>query len=152
MSKAKVTDLEKHIGFWMRFVSNHVSGSFAKRLESHRVTVAEWVALRSLYTREPCSLSELAEEMGMDRGAASRLVERLFKKKLASRVVDPEDRRYVTLELSEAGRSLVPKLAKEADKNDEFFFKQLSASDRAQLLKILQNLVAHHGLKEKPTE
>lgn len=152
MSKKTTRDLEYHIGFWLRFVSNHVSGSFAKRLEQYRVTVAEWVALRSLYTHEPCSLSELAVGMGLDRGAASRLVERLLKKKLATRVMDAEDRRYVTLALTEQGKTLVPKLADEADANDDYFFKHLPKKDRVHLIETLKQLVAHHALKQKPTE
>ena len=100
MTKAKVSDLEYHIGFWLRFVSNHVSFSFRDRIAELGVTVAEWVALRSIHNRAPCTLGELSEQIGIDLGATSRLVERLIKKKLASRKVSKKDRRYVTLDLS----------------------------------------------------
>src|SRR5690606_8083500 len=98
----------------------HVSFSFRDRIAAHNVTVAEWVALRSLYNRAPCTLGELSEQIGIDLGATSRLVERLIKKKLASRKASPEDRRYITLDLSPAGKKLIPKLAREADLNDAY--------------------------------
>ncbi|MEI9903207.1 MAG: hypothetical protein WDN06_03970 [Asticcacaulis sp.] len=41
--------LEAHLGYWMRFVSNHVSQAFARKVEAHGVTVAEWVVLRELF-------------------------------------------------------------------------------------------------------
>lgn len=151
MKDIKTSDLEYHIGYWMRFVSNHVSFSFRDRLMKYKITVAEWVALRSLYNRAPCTLGELSEQIGIDLGATSRLVERLIKKKLASRKSSQQDRRFVTLELSPSGKKLIPKLAKEADKNDSHFFDCLNKHDKDQLLRILQVLVKTHGLTEKPT-
>lgn len=151
MKNTPISDLEYHIGYWMRFVSNHVSFSFRDRLAKHKVTVAEWVALRSLYNRAPCTLGELSEQIGIDLGATSRLVERLMKKKLASRQVSSRDRRFVTLELSSSGKKLVSKLAEQADENDAFFFDCLSKQDKDHLLRILQSLVKTHKLTEKPT-
>jgi hypothetical protein len=37
-SNPQVSPLKSHIGFWLRFVSNHISLSFAGRLESSGVT------------------------------------------------------------------------------------------------------------------
>jgi DNA-binding MarR family transcriptional regulator len=146
-----IPDLEAHLGYWLRFVSNHVSGAFRDRCVALGVTVAEWVALRSLHQRAPCGLGELAGQMGIDAGATSRLVERLIRKKLALRRPAPTDRRAVTLELSAAGRKLVGQLAHQADLNDATFFEALPAQQRAELLRILKSLVKAHGLTEKPT-
>jgi DNA-binding MarR family transcriptional regulator len=151
MANDKASDLEYHIGYWLRFVSNHVSFSFRDRIAKLGVTVAEWVALRSLYNRAPCSLNELAEQMGIDAGAASRLVERLIQKKLAVRQPSAEDRRFVRMDLSPAGKKLIPKIAAQADLNDAAFFDALSKEDKNHLLRIMKNIVEKHGLKEKPT-
>lgn len=145
------SELEYHLGYWLRFVSNHVSYSFRDRIAKHGVTVAEWVALRSLYNRAPCTLTELAEQIGIDAGATSRLVERLIRKRLASRKTAARDRRSVTLDLSSSGRALIPKLAREADRNDEAFFDPLPNADKNHLLRIMKDLVRIHGLTEKPT-
>lgn len=149
--KDKTSDLEYHIGFWLRFVSNHVSFSFRDRISRLDITVAEWVALRSLYNRAPCSLKELADQMGVDAGATSRLVERLIIKKLALREPSATDRRFVNLNLSPAGKKLIPKIAAEADSNDDAFFGELSKEDKNHLLRIMKGLVEKHRLKEKPT-
>jgi DNA-binding MarR family transcriptional regulator len=151
MDNTKISDLEYHVGFWLRFVSNHVSFSFRDRIAKLGVTVAEWVALRSLYNRAPCTLGELSDQIGIDLGATSRLVERLIKKKLASRKASKEDRRYVTLELSSTGKKLIPQIADEADQNDSVFFECLSKTDKDHLLRIMKSLVETHKLKEKPT-
>ena len=40
-----ISSLESHIGFWLRFVSNHVSNRFALLVEKEGVSISEWVAL-----------------------------------------------------------------------------------------------------------
>ena len=151
MKNEKTSDLEYHLGYWLRFVSNHVSGSFRERIANYDVTVAEWVALRSLWNKGPCTLNDVAKQIGIDAGATSRLIERLIQKKLATRRVGATDRRSVSIDLTAAGKALVPKLAKEADKNDDYFFDPLSKQDKDHLLRIMKNLVKTHNLTEKPT-
>lgn len=143
-------DLEYHVGFWLRHVSNHVSGAFQRRLDSYGVTVAEWVTLRSIYALGACSLSQLAERMGSDASTVSRLVERVLRKGLAARTHAQSDRRTVRIELTKAGKALVPKLSREADANDELHFGHLSRNQRKSLVDLMQELVRKHGWTDKP--
>ncbi|MFO0919203.1 MAG: helix-turn-helix domain-containing protein [Planctomycetaceae bacterium] len=69
--------LETHAGYWLRYVSNHVSHAFAKKVEAQGVTVAEWVLLRQMFDTPAANPSQLAAAIGMTRGAISKLVERL---------------------------------------------------------------------------
>jgi DNA-binding MarR family transcriptional regulator len=144
--------LESHLGYWMRFVSNHVSGSFREKAEARGVTVAEWVALRTLFHLGDAGLGEVAAAMGADPGAASRLVDRLAKKGLARRERGKADRRAVSIALTAEGRDLVPRVARDADRNDAAFFGSLSGRDRAHLRRILAALVDLNGLTAKPLE
>lgn len=144
--------LETHLGYWMRFVSNHVSGAFRERVEARGVTVAEWVALRSLHVLGAASLGELAAQMGDDTGAASRLAQKLVKKGLMRRAPSPRDRRGVRLELTASGRALIARLAEDADRNEAVFFDALSKKDRAELRRLLMALVEVNGLTRKPLE
>lgn len=144
--------LEAHLGYWLRFVSNHVSHAFARKLEDRGVTVAEWALLRRLLDVERLAPSHLAERMGMTRGAISKLAERLVAKKLIVRAADPDDGRGQTLSLTPVGRELTPELAAVADQNDAEFFGDLTLDDRATLLRILSTIVARRGLKSEPIE
>jgi DNA-binding MarR family transcriptional regulator len=151
-SSAAVSDLKKHVGFWLRFVSNHVSHAFARKLLASGVTVAEWVVLREMYDREEMSPSVLAERTGMTRGAASKLVDRLVGKELVTRKDRTDDRRFQDIALTPAGRRLVPSLAALADQNDEEFFHTLSAKERELLIATLKKLVHARKLHKLPTE
>lgn len=136
----------------MRFVSNHVSQAFARKLLASGVTAAEWVVLRQMYDTDGMPPSMLAEQIGMTRGAASRLIERLVAKKLMSRQGRGDDRRYQDIALTAAGRRLVPALSAVADANDNEFFTILSSREHQALLATLKKLVQAHSLRRIPTE
>ena len=147
-----VSDLKKHVGFWLRFVSNHVSHAFARKLLASGVTVAEWVVVREMFDDEETSPGVLAERIGMTRGGVSKLVDRLVGKKLVIRRDRSDDRRFQSIALTAAGRRQIPQLATLADQNDEEFFHPLSAGERAALIVTMKKLVEAHGLHTLPTE
>lgn len=151
-STRSASDLTAHLGYWLRYVSNHVSQTFARKVEAHGVTVAEWVLMRQLLDEKALAPSRLAERMGMTRGAISKLAERLIAKTMLVRAADPEDGRAQTLSLTPIGRALVPELAALADANDAEFFDHLAPKDRAALLRILREIVERRGLKSLPVD
>ena len=151
-STTSASDLSAHVGYWLRYVSNHVSQAFARKVEAHGVTVAEWVLMRQLLEEEALAPSHLADRMGMTRGAISKLADRLIAKSMLVRAADPEDGRAQTLALTSAGRALVPKLAALADANDAEFFGHLRSKDRAALLRILREIVEQRGFKSLPVD
>jgi DNA-binding MarR family transcriptional regulator len=152
LQKRPASPLYAHVGFWLRFVSNHVSQGFAQKVEARGITVAEWALLRALYDGDAQPPSALAEVMGMTRGAITKLADRLIEKELVTRTQDKEDRRWQALALTAAGRALVPKLAALADRNDAEFFGHLKASERAALIAAMKDIVRRRGLKTIPTE
>lgn len=151
-TRAKISPLEAHLGYWLRFVSNHVSHAFSVKLQVRDVTVAEWVILRELYEQDAMPPSELAERIGMTRGAISKLAERLAAKSLLDKAGNKNDRRYQSLSLTAAGRTLVPKLAALADQNDAEFFEHLKPAQRAALEDMMKDIVKRRGLRAVPTD
>jgi DNA-binding MarR family transcriptional regulator len=144
--------LEDHVGYWLRFVSNHVSARFQRLVEAEGVSVSEWVALRQLYGAEVTSAAALMASLGMTKGAISKLVDRLEHKGYARRLPEPEDARAQRIALSRAGRALVPRLARLADENDAHFFAALSPKARRSLKATLIGIAEEHGLKRVPTD
>lgn len=150
-SKIEPSKLESHIGYRLRVVSNAVSHSFARKLATSDVTVAEWVVLREMYSaNEKTSPSVVAEMTGLTRGAVSKLIERLLQKGLVNREEASGDRRFQEIKLTDKARKRIPKLANIADENDESFFSDLTTSERSALIKILVKLAKYHQLNTKP--
>ena len=149
---ARISDLDAHLGYWLRFVSNHVSQAFAGRLQGKGVTVAEWVAMRRLFGEGGVAPSLLADRIGMTRGAITKLADRLIDKELVIRRADPQDGRAQTLALTARGRALVPELAALADDNDTQFFRPLTVQERRVLRQLLERLVEQNELKVGPVD
>jgi DNA-binding MarR family transcriptional regulator len=147
-----VAEFEVHVGYWLRFVSNHVSHAFKRKVEGRGVTVAEWVVLRAVFDAGPITPSALATLLGMTRGAVSKLVERLRQKKLLDRRSSSVDRRFQSLTLTAAGRKLVPVLAALADENDREFFGHLGRDVRKGFTDLLRDIVRRHEWKELPVD
>ena|SRR5580698_2545620 len=147
-----VSPLDAHLGYWLRFVSNHVSHAFSQKIAARDVTVAEWVLMRELYKHASIAPSRLAADLHMSRGAISKLVDRLTVKNLVAKAQGERDRRYQDVALTSDGRALVPELAALADKNDAEFFGHLSASERSVMETILKEIVRRRGMTNLPIE
>lgn len=149
---AAARPLDAHLGYWLRLVSNHVSQGFARKVEAAGVTVAEWVLLRALFDHAAVTPSALAEQLGLTRGAISKLADRLERKALLERHADESDGRSHALQLNRPGRALVPKLAALADANDTDFFGALSHEERQTLDATLRKLARQHALTQSPID
>lgn len=149
-AQGSVSSLESHVGFWLRFVSNHVSGAFQRLMEENGVSVTEWVALRQIFETGSAPPAELMGALGMTKGAVSKIVDRLQAKGLVQREAVQEGSRSQKIALTRTGLALVPRLAALADQNDEAFFGHLPPEKRRELAAVLKDLVQHHQLRQVP--
>lgn len=147
----EVSPLESHLGYWLRYVSNHVSHAFNLKVAAVGVTVAESVVLRELYDGESAP-SALADRLGMTRGAISKLANRLIEKDMIVRRANAADRRFQSLALTRDGRAITPKLAALADQNDTEFFAHLDARTRETIVAAMKDIVRRKGLRGAPVD
>jgi DNA-binding MarR family transcriptional regulator len=143
--------LTSHLGYWLRYVSNHVSHAFARKVEQEGVTVAEWVIMRELYDRAEVAPSRLSERLGLTKGAVSKLSDRLLAKGLVVRRSHEVDGRAHLLALTEAGHALIPRLAALADSNETEFFEHLTEADRRTVERVMKDIVERRRLRTIPT-
>jgi len=71
------------------------------------LTIAQHRALAELAARGPCRLAELAVSLEVDRSTASRIADRLARKRLVNRRRLSADRRGVRVSVTRLGRELV---------------------------------------------
>lgn len=151
-SAKHIPELESHLGYWMRRVSNAVSGEFSRALQEKQTSIAEWVLLRELYKREKAASGELAAKMGLTRGAVSKIVDKLKAKGWVQTEGQKGDSRFRVLSLTPAGSRSLPILAKIADRNDESFFGCLSASEKSVFRELLVKIAEHNCIHDVPTD
>lgn len=144
--------LDVHLGYWLRLVSNHVSGSFARALQTQSLSVAEWVALNQIQQWADLTPAKLADVMGVTRGAVSKILDKLQAKNWISRVTSAGDSRVRCLSLTPQGQQVLPGLAVIADKNDEYFFGVLGLEEQIILRSLLSRLAAAHQINNIPVD
>lgn len=145
-------ELESHLGYWLRRVSNHVSGAFARSLQTRHTSVAEWVVMCQVQGRPGITPAELAEGLDLTRGAVSKIIDKLEAKQWVAHSTKPEDGRVQLLSLTRRGSRILPELAAIADLNDQEFFEGLDSDEKATLRRLLGKLVEFHQIRNVPIE
>lgn len=84
-------------------------------------------------TAEAWQLGDLAELFGVSLPSMSRAVDALVKKKLATRVEDPDDRRARQVRITARGKELVETLVTVRQAGIEAFASTLTAAQRRKL-------------------
>ncbi|HYZ69272.1 MAG TPA: MarR family transcriptional regulator [Mycobacterium sp.] len=82
----------------------------------------------------------LAEAIGADKTRIIAILDELQQNGLIERVADPEDRRARLLAITKQGRRLKEATQAAIQRGEERWLGQLSASDRAVFLRVLQDL------------
>lgn len=86
--------------------------------------------------------SVLAERLGLTRGGATRLIDRLRVRRLIVRAAaGRDDRRYRTIALTGAGAVLVERLAKAERAGEAAVLSSLAPRDRERLAELLARVL-----------
>jgi len=88
----------------LRVIQRELGWSQKNDIECCGVTMAQCHALIEIGKKDHLSIVELAGILGMDTSTLSRTVDNLVKAGLVDRFLNPQDRRYVTIALTDRGR------------------------------------------------
>lgn len=138
-SLAYVTRLEEAFNRLMRYMTS-ASTAHQAVAPGPMLSGSQRMVLRALTSGGPCQVTEVANHLGVTLSAATGLVDRLVKAKLATRERDQKDRRVVWVRVTEEGVAAV----EAAEKRRRAAFSQLVANlpegDLGQLCDILERL------------
>ena len=98
-------------------------------------------ALRVVCGGDGVRLSELAEALHIAPRSATEVADGLQERGLVERAADPGDRRAVVLRPTDGGRRVQREVSDARAADSHELFAQLSATDRAELARILRDLV-----------
>jgi DNA-binding MarR family transcriptional regulator len=88
----------------IRQVQQKFGGSQRNDIQCCGVTMAQCYALMAVGDRGELSIVELAGILGVDTSNLSRTVDSMVKSGLVNRILNPQDRRYVLVTLTDGGR------------------------------------------------
>jgi DNA-binding MarR family transcriptional regulator len=138
--------LSRRVGFLLAQLGTHAHRQFAERLARLDLHPRHFGMLSHLAASEGQSQQTLSIALGIHRSAVVALVDDLEHRGLAERRRDPIDRRAYALYLTPAGRGLLTDLERIADERDVELLSALDASERSQLISLLQRVAESQGL------
>jgi len=123
------------------FTTNQINSEFLKLIKSFGLTSQQYNILRILRGALPvhCSLNYIKSRMLDRRSDVSRIVDRLFKKKLVIREEGKKDRREKDISITETGMTVLSDMDKFEKKVDKLL-KNLSNSEVDQLNILLDKI------------
>lgn len=102
------------------------------------VTLAQYRALIELAARGPQRLADLADALAVDRSTATRMCDRLVRKRLVARRRGSEDRRVVRVSLTVQGAELVAEVSRRRRAEIRRIVRRMPASSRPLVMTALQ--------------
>ena len=118
----------------------------------HELTHLEGKVLGFFAHRPGATLRDLVEHAARDKGQLARLVRSLKDQGLLAGEGDAADRRSVRLSLTVAGRAIHESLGREVGRLSEQAIKGLSATERRQLIGLLQRIRANLAPGAEPDQ
>ncbi len=107
-----------------------------------QVTPAQLLALRYLSLNESSLMSDVAEGLDISFPAATKTIDRLVRKELASRIEDPHDRRVVRIQLTDRGKRLVADVYEERSRRFADVLERLDPSARDGLQETMEAFIS----------
>jgi DNA-binding MarR family transcriptional regulator len=143
---APARELSRRAGFLLGQLGNHAHRRFAERLAGLDLHPRHFGMLSHLAASEGQSQQALSTALGIHRSAVVALVDDLEHRGLAERRRDPVDRRAYTLYLTPPGRDVLADLERIAEHHETELLTALDASERSQLVSLLQRVAESQGL------
>jgi DNA-binding MarR family transcriptional regulator len=114
-----------------------------ERLAPHNVTAQQFWVLLLLQDHLVESVGDITRIIGVDKAAASRIVEKLADRGLVHNTRSTEDRRRLGLQLTDKGRRETAKLNQLADQLVYDIEQGFSPDERGQLSTLLKRLLGN---------
>ncbi len=131
-------------------MNTRLTERIADEMERRTGLPAAWLEVLANLKVEPKRMNELADDLILSRGGATRLIARMEEAGLVERQVPPTDRRATFAVITEAGREAVERgLPIHLDIVEELFGRHLEDDDAEAVLRVAMRVCDAHGWPEK---
>lgn len=135
--------LESCIAYLTNQSGRYLTDVLDKRIRQHGITRVQWYALYYIAKSDKITQTELAEKMGTTEPSVARLLDRLEKEGMVTRVNSDHDRRIHYLELTEEGKKLNRKIVAVAEKFKDEAIIGISDKELESFEKVLEKMKAN---------
>jgi DNA-binding MarR family transcriptional regulator len=135
----------------IQFLQRHLRRAMEETLAEQELTHGEWAVLGMLRRAdERLTPGQLARQADLSTGAMTNRLDRLEQAGLVTRMPDPDDRRSVRVELTDAGRVAWEASVGVQAQKEELVVSALSKGERRELNDLLRRLVLEFERRHGP--
>ena len=133
-------ELRNCINYLLTVAQHEVFVVFSERLAEFGVTPGQYGILNCLWSQGSATTKEIAQTLRLENSTVSGMLDKLQKRGLVTRVLDPNDRRSIRVEASEAGKAIREDVLRTVDELNQAVLAPFTAQQRQQLLELLRRL------------
>jgi DNA-binding MarR family transcriptional regulator len=137
----KTYDPRESLGYLVTLVRRRLLDLLEPDFAALGLTSVQAIVLMGLGTGIASTAADFCRTIQHDPGAMTRVIDRLEKMGLVRRVRAPEDRRALRLELTDAGRKMLPAIKAAAVRASNHMLRGFSRSEAQQLIGSLKRLL-----------
>ena len=136
------SEKDGYIGYLVSDVARLMRTVFDRRVRRLGLTRSQWLLLTRLHRRPGASQTELAEMLEVEKASAGRMLDRMERDGWIVRKTDPADRRVKRIHLTREAERVHARMWVVAQATVEDALGDLSASERAQLARLMSRVKA----------
>ena len=136
---------QERVSYLLSAIGAHAKIRFAELLSPLGVQPGHYGVLRRLSTNEGSTQQDVADDMRVRRNVMVGLIDELEARGWVERRRHPVDRRANALHLTSAGKRLLVRCDRIADHLDDELLLAVPGPQRAELLRVLQDLGVSTG-------
>ncbi len=136
-----ITDDPKLLREMLRFLERKLGVLEDKQVSCCNITMAQCHALVEIGRSANISLNELAQLLNLENSTMSRTVNNLVNNGLVKRDIDLQDRRYVTISLTDSGEKIFKKIEASMDLYFTKVYDSIPGTSRLQVIESLKILL-----------
>ncbi len=137
--------LHGSIGFFTTKAARLIERRVEESLRAHGLTRLGWCTLLAVAEENLKYPSEIAEFIGIDRTATSRILRSLEGDGLIARSIGKTDRRMTEVEITDAGQERLMQARPICQENLAHFDAKLSLDELEELKRLLEKLCSNEG-------
>ena len=133
-------ELRNCINYLLTVAQHEVFVVFSERLAEFGVTPGQYGILNCLWSQGSATPKEIAQTLRLENSTVSGMLDKRQKRGLVTRVLDPNHRRSIRVEASEAGKAIREDVLRTVDELNQAVLAPFTAQQRQQLLELLRRL------------
>ena len=132
----------QNLSYMINMASRQLKNKLDKALKPCDITAAQFSVIIQIYLSElPITAAEIAQRLGSDRPTISGIINRLEKKKIVVKLINPEDKRSFYLEIYKEAIGLVHEIITKSDELTNDIFSIYTKEEEKTLKKMISRLI-----------